>query len=56
MKKILTTALLLTLCQHGLAFSLKDTLIEIAKETDDSFYCAAWDINGTDADIKIKRV
>ena len=35
----------------------KDVLaIEIAKETDDSFYCAAWDINGTDADIKIKRV
>ena len=33
MKKILTTALLLTLCQHGLAFSLKDTLREIANET-----------------------
>ena len=29
---------------------------EIAKESDDTFYSATWDINGTDADIKIKRV
>ncbi len=36
---------------------MKDVLATgIAKAADDSFYCAAWDINGVQADIKIKRV
>ncbi|MFA5341933.1 MAG: DUF5915 domain-containing protein, partial [Clostridia bacterium] len=28
---------------------------EIAKDADNSFYCATWDINGADAEIKIKQ-
>ncbi len=36
---------------------MKDVLATgIAKAADASFYCAAWDINGVQADIKIKRV
>ncbi|HRR36985.1 MAG TPA: DUF5915 domain-containing protein, partial [Clostridia bacterium] len=36
---------------------MKDVLATgIAKAADDSFYCATWDINGVQADIKIKRV
>lgn len=36
---------------------MKDVLATgIAKAADASFYCATWDINGVQADIKIKRV